>query len=194
MPPRGRSARRQCGIRSPASRATRQNVGLYCFVLFHRSLVFAAGFFASTTRTNNREQRFVIGTNGHFMLLEPSTLQFSYYNSGVRGRLRVCTDFPTAAVCPFVEEGSDMSADWRQWRTAMVKLKPGKTKVCFFNRVLNNRVCTITRLTAAFYCRSINSKLRDRFRRHSNTRQICAFAGALPSQIRGRSRRRLSFC
>ncbi|KAI6228700.1 MAM domain-containing protein [Aphelenchoides fujianensis] len=93
--------------------------------------ISGTGFFASTVENPDRSHRFVLGTRTEFSLIEPSTLQFSYYLAGVRGRLRVCTDYPLLKECPFEETGAEMSADWRQWRTAMIKLKAGKNQVHF---------------------------------------------------------------
>ncbi|KAI6215764.1 MAM domain protein [Aphelenchoides besseyi] len=98
--------------------------------------VSGKGSFASTIQDANRSQRFVL-MSSEFSLIEPSTLQFSYYMAGVRGRLRVCTDYPQMNDCPFQEDGAEMSADWREWRTAMIKLRQGKNNIYFVADLLS---------------------------------------------------------
>ncbi|CAD5225847.1 unnamed protein product [Bursaphelenchus okinawaensis] len=86
--------------------------------------VSRGGLFLATGPKSTPEQEYALQIKVN--LNEPANLHFAYYMAGVKGRLRVCTDFPKFKNCLFEVDGSGLEGDPRKWKDAKVRLTSGE--------------------------------------------------------------------
>ncbi|CAD5231244.1 unnamed protein product [Bursaphelenchus xylophilus] len=82
------------------------------------------GSFLATGPKSTPDQQYALQIRLH--LAEPSNLHFAYYLAGIKGRLRVCRDFPALQECPFQVDGARLEGDARQWKDGKVRLAAGE--------------------------------------------------------------------